>query len=627
MFTFDKNFVLNSTNSWFANKLDNGFSLVVNDTKSIVIFGYNGIGKSTIFKCIKNSNNPEISFLDYEFKDDKRFVGKKLEISVNINQILSNSFQIDSINKQYDASSILKEKYGITKKSDATKISSELATVRQNKIITFSNHHTEIDGYINSHPNVDAKVLYDVWDELSKFVDSETELDNDLKNKKYITIKKAYELLNDDTCPVCDVKTPNLKDILENKLSQLENHKSLLIEKMSKLIPVDGDTINNYYNAYNDIKSDPNVLVDYFLCGGDINIYDSMETLLNQRDSLMNQNSTLIQNALNIYNSVKSQENRLKKDFKRYFDINDTDIVFDDINYKVTISFTRDISTYSTGEINLMSFLFHIYSFVGSDKKTLILDDPASSLDLINHYKIAYEIVRNTGEKNMVVLTHSVDFVNIINSQRIGAFDFYYLEECNNLIHINRINANRRDSNVISLNQLADTDDFVRVLAERENALYQGQNDNVEVFHYTLNEKFIDNDTTKLSNHKLAELIDNFSVFNMSDFYSNTLTKIKYLCALRVWIEKKLYEIIPVSDPKKNTFLGEHELSKKIEIILPRDNSNPYNLGFTREDLMSKKVMLNQGIHYHSKVMPMAYAINISLDQLAKEINEIKQLF
>lgn len=38
-------------------------------------------------------------------------------------------------------------------------------------------------------------------------------------------------------------------------------------------------------------------------------------------------------------------------------------------------------------------------------------------------------------------------------------------------------------------------------------------------------------------------------------------------------------------------------------------------------------MLLNQGVHYYSQVMPMAYAINLSAVQLLNEIKEIKKMF
>ena len=37
--------------------------------------------------------------------------------------------------------------------------------------------------------------------------------------------------------------------------------------------------------------------------------------------------------------------------------------------------------------------------------------------------------------------------------------------------------------------------------------------------------------------------------------------------------------------------------------------------------------MLNQSIHIDSQVLPFGYAINLSFDTLAEEINELKLMF
>jgi hypothetical protein len=42
---------------------------------------------------------------------------------------------------------------------------------------------------------------------------------------------------------------------------------------------------------------------------------------------------------------------------------------------------------------------------------------------------------------------------------------------------------------------------------------------------------------------------------------------------------------------------------------------------------MMKKAMLNQNAHYHSQIIPFNFAINISLDELLKEVADIKDLF
>ena len=59
---------------------------------------------------------------------------------------------------------------------------------------------------------------------------------------------------------------------------------------------------------------------------------------------------------------------------------------------------------------------------------------------------------------------------------------------------------------------------------------------------------------------------------------------------------------------------------------MPRIGTPPVTVptGLTRDILMSKKVMLNQGVHYYSQIMPFAYAINLSLDMLKDEIQELR---
>lgn len=42
------------------------------------------------------------------------------------------------------------------------------------------------------------------------------------------------------------------------------------------------------------------------------------------------------------------------------------------------------------------------------------------------------------------------------------------------------------------------------------------------------------------------------------------------------------------------------------------------------ESIISKKVMLNQNLHFFSQVQTFSYAMNISFDDLTREIYELK---
>jgi ABC-type cobalamin/Fe3+-siderophores transport system ATPase subunit len=87
MSIFSKDSISNPDFEWFKSKLDPSFQ-IEDDGYSKVIFGFNGIGKSTIFKCIKQLNNLEVDYLEYGEIRDQIIKGKdKLLISQNINQI------------------------------------------------------------------------------------------------------------------------------------------------------------------------------------------------------------------------------------------------------------------------------------------------------------------------------------------------------------------------------------------------------------------------------------------------------------------------------------------------------------------------------------------------------------
>ena len=100
------------------------------------------------------------------------------------------------------------------------------------------------------------------------------------------------------------------------------------------------------------------------------------------------------------------------------------------------------------------------------------------------------------------------------------------------------------------------------------------------------------------------------------------------MCALRIWIEKSLYNIIP-SENDKCIFLSRKTITEKINYLLPKNGQNKIetiteNL---KEILMSKKVMLNQCVHYYGQVVPLEYALNLSCDDIKSEIEELKEIF
>ena len=134
-----------------------------------------------------------------------------------------------------------------------------------------------------------------------------------------------------------------------------------------------------------------------------------------------------------------------------------------------------------------------------------------------------------------------------------------------------------------------------------------------------------------MATFKTNESIENFSPkdINNDSFSQNTFNKIMYMCAIRVWIEKKFFEAV-----KKDNILikkiERKQFSEKVNVLLPKNSDSVLISKYpnvTRTFLMSKKVMLNQNEHYQSQIIPFNYALNISLDELISEIEDIKNRF
>lgn len=260
------------------------------------------------------------------------------------------------------------------------------------------------------------------------------------------------------------------------------------------------------------------------------------------------------------------------------------------------------------------------------------MDDPASSLDLINMYKIGFEIVKsqNLTNKNLIVFTHSADLINIINSQRKGCFDIYYIEEYKSNLFCEKINYENSDiANVISIERLKGmSPNLFESLKERESSHTSPEH---QVYHFDICTHVSSVDST-LSNTYLMGLIDGFTSLNKVDFYKDCFEKIKHLLAIRVWLEKKMHDLIPSSDSRRqNDFISSDQtIQEKISNLrdIQKYGTDLFAINDIEPELItSRKVMLNQNLHYYSQVQPFAYAMNISFDDLEKEINELKGIF
>lgn len=310
----------------------------------------------------------------------------------------------------------------------------------------------------------------------------------------------------------------------------------------------------------------------------------------------------------------------------------DASVEFDNDKKTITINFERNVDTFSTGEINLILFITKLFSFLGSEKKLLVIDDPISSYDLVNQYHIVFHLCKiiTTNSKHVVIFTHNPDVVNIINSQNTSAYQYFFFDKIDGKIIMNSLPEDMKSSaNVLFINNLVKDK---TITANKYLSLMVSRNDEdpsdilSSVLHY--DDRYITlgddcGDFKGCTNKYFIDYIENntyLNDFEKTEFESLCRTKIISLASIRVWVEYKLQQLSSVNlhglySNKVNNFFKKN---KDIRTNYPH---------LTKEQLMNKKVMLNQNCHVKSQVQPFYYALSIKADDIKKEIEDIKLVF
>lgn len=143
-----------------------------------------------------------------------------------------------------------------------------------------------------------------------------------------------------------------------------------------------------------------------------------------------------------------------------------------------------------------------------------------------------------------------------------------------------------------------------------------------EVFHYR---GTFSHPALGLTNDRLVEYIDRFNAdsLSMSSFADRTIQKIFVFLALRVWVEKQIFDLYPELFANTDDYPQLGELIKKaFELGAWRGSGS-----VTKEFLNSKKTMLNHNAHSKAQTSPFDFAINLSVSDICSEVAEIKRRF
>lgn len=628
---FRKNDITDSKYNYLKNMLSDNFE-ILEDGNSKIIFGYNGTGKTSIYNYLKEKGNiNNYMFVDYQQElDGFNEKDKKLIVSPLINSIEEKANSQKAILDELNLKKVLKDSFGITTRTEAASFGEKVGNAQTNSYISINLLEEDLQNFNQKLGVVPLKIFM----KHKNLIDQVNDIDEEILNYKKILLKRSYNVVSEylgedksNVCPVCDQRKENIKEYIINKSEELTIAQNNVINNFAEdNIFINLQQLLELKELSNELNEDK--FSDYILCNGNSDNLTKYKSNLILYDRLEQEKQDLETEREIGYRHLESVKDIINQDLFDRFDIPEDKIVFDYNSKKIEITMDRKINEYSTGEINLLKFLFKIYEFIGSNKKHLILDDPISSLDIINHYKIAYEIVKASRNKTIIAFTHAVEMLNTINSQHNNLFKFYYIEKINDIKELQEVSANYPD-NIITLNNLKnyDTDNILKALIKKENS------PDTEVIHKLFHYNgFYNDEEFSISSDDLADKIDNYTILQNISFLENSYNKVIYLASLRVWIEKQLRKLLEANGTTQNVndFDSKNTLFEKILYIFPNDgnpiiNSIPDNL--SKNKLMTKKVLLNQGIHYQSQVMPYYFALNISIDDLNKEIRNIKNMF
>ena len=313
------------------------------------------------------------------------------------------------------------------------------------------------------------------------------------------------------------------------------------------------------------------------------------------------------------------------------------------------IGVARENLKLSSGEQNFISLTFELLKAKNVENEIIVIDDPISSFDSIFKNKLVYAIVKFLIKKKVIILTHNIDLIRLIEYQNKNSFNIYLFNNFdgqeNGFIEVNR-------NEKMLLISIPDFLDFIR-----SNEIIEFVKDE-KLYIYSLipfmrgyvkyiGNQVIKNQLTKLMHGYETEHVDlgqiYYSLFNnnLINNYTINISDILSLdiCNLNEIIDKNEYPILNKVLCNNLTYLylrlkTEKALVDKYSIDTAEYDqlSSIINQSFKDKTIKnsrmriffySKKTLLNEFNHFEGNINIFQPAIDISENILIKERNEI----
>lgn len=651
--------------------LPNDFEII---DESQIIFAPNGTGKTTLFKILinQNKNNCDVYTYDESMEPTYKVVdGKKRKLEINP---LSSNFIREEDKKNLEAVNLNVKDIIQTVYPGKTTLQMKKAATDDEVREVITTNICKVYAPLRDEDRKKLEYILPYFDDLRKIILgreclkslSEEQKKSDLEMLKFIDRRRIYDCYSIDKhksdifengCPLCGRNDEKVYEDMLNIREEVQKKKFAFFENFEFLdkLPKSTDSLEVINNIIDGVLSlTEKQLIFLLLSKGDLENEKYLEKSIENYKCAEDNLKKYITERDDAYNKMLSSRDTIEKYFPTFYP--NSTIKFDEKNKTIIVNTPRNMTTYSEGEKHEIYSTIRELAILGSDKKLVIADDPLTELDVANEYKNVFRFVNLAYEKKkkVIIFTCNPNFINIANEYHSKIFKRYYLTSKYNTIEdhieLKLLEMNFQNNNgqgpYISLKQAVGTNldkinnQVVSLIFKRATLELSKLDDTrlnaiSRVLHYDSSSSIDVDETHIIKNDMLVDLIENFEGLpNYSDFTELARDRICYLAALRVFIEKKIfdYQQSRISKGLVDCFSNRtrpYLTKEKIRIVDEQDDYKITEMykNWNRSSLMCLKTMLNDNDHPYSQILPLSYAISIGNDTLEYEIKAIKDIF
>lgn len=460
----------------FNNMIDNN---VINfdNTNINILYAPNGVGKSSFCKVLDDKGEFILNYGDKEYSNNNCNLFHVIndQNSRNIIKGKAKDFLLgDNIAKEYELKEWIDNKFDDIYKDIKLLYKNDLnlSKVTDNKLswinagltnilkkiinIRAKSADVDIDEFYNLIQNI-KYINIEEYDKIKfKYIITDNNYDIIMQVKKISDIKMikdffkieqcddAINILNKykdlNNCIVCETKI-NVNQLLIDKKNSKDNILSSLDEDTQKILN----------NIIEKIGEDDPFNIKYTLktaiSTGNV---EGVVKLIKEIDNYILVYKNILTNTLvtSLNDEFIQKYLEYKEMLSRDLNITDEDLMFIEefiekninktiklqrVNNKIVITLDsediigveRENLKLSSGEQNFISLTFELLKAKNVDNEIIVIDDPISSFDSIFKNKLVYAIIKFLDNKKVLLLTHNMDLIKLVEFQTNRKFNIY----------------------------------------------------------------------------------------------------------------------------------------------------------------------------------------------------------